>query len=431
MARRPLVVAVVLALALVGLAMPAGATNDPFYSQQWGLQQIHAPSTWGRSTGRGVTIAIVDSGIDLSHPDLARKIVAHESCLNGSCTSGGDDDVGHGSHVAGIAAAVTGNGAGVAGVAPDARLMAVKVLTNQGNGTASGSCSDVGLGIRWAVDHGARVINLSLGGSAIKLVLIGIQQSCSDLTSAADYAVSKGAVVAVAAGNDGLNGTAYNDPNLIVVGALGPNGQVASSYSNTGADVYAPGGESNGAQCTAQTCVVSTWINNGYEYDEGTSMATPFVSGVAAQLLAEGYSNAAAMSRIKTMTSTTPDGYKALNDAAAVGAGGSTTGGGTTSGTSGGGTSGGGTTGHSGSSSGTATRPRSPSPSAKASSPASASASASPAASPSVLAIRERTAPAGSTDSSIPEAIAGGLAALVAGSIVVWRRRRARFGGTR
>jgi subtilisin family serine protease len=418
-------VAVLVALVIAAVALPAGASNDPFYSQQWALAQIHASSAWSRSTGRGITIAIVDSGIDLTHEDLASKIVAHETCLNGSCSDGGADDVGHGTHVAGIAAAVTGNGRGVAGVAPGASLMSVKVLTPDGNGGAQGNCSDIGLGIRWAADHGARVINLSLGIDAIKVLVVGIQQSCSDLTSAADYAVQqRGAVVVVAAGNDALSSTAYSDPNLIVVGATGPSGRVAY-YSNTGATVYAPGGDDgnrNPNTCAISTCVVSTWdtSNDAYAIAEGTSMATPHVSGIAALLLAEGYSNTAAMSRIQTLTSTTPDGYPEADAAAAVGVSPRGSGGGTT-GRSGGSTSGGSST---GSGSKATVRPATVRPTRSPSSAPSASGSASPSpsASPSVLAIHDTK---GGGGLAAPAAVAGALAVGIAAALLVARRRRA------
>src|SRR5207249_216773 len=135
--------------------------NDPLFPHQWGLTQIKAPDAWAHGAlGAGVTIAIVDTGVDLNHPDLGSKIVAGADLVSGeTCTPGDQDLNGHGTHVAGIAAALTNNGIGVAGTAPDAKIMPVRVLDS----TGSGSTDDVAAGIRWAADHGAQVINLSLG----------------------------------------------------------------------------------------------------------------------------------------------------------------------------------------------------------------------------------------------------------------------------
>src|SRR5687767_2286728 len=137
--------AVAAAIALGAPAAAQAAPNDPFYGLQWGQQQLHTEPAWTRSTGAGATIAIVDSGVDLDHPDLAGKIAGGvtfvgcadqpSGCGNGDWQSGGPEagepDT-HGTHVAGIAGAVTGNGVGVAGTAPDARLLAVKVLGEEG-----------------------------------------------------------------------------------------------------------------------------------------------------------------------------------------------------------------------------------------------------------------------------------------------------------
>src|SRR4051794_19040579 len=170
-----------LALGAVSLAIglapalavaPPATPDDPGFSKQWGLQSIGAPGAWATATGRGTTIAIVDSGVALTHEDLqGGKIVGAVSCLDtngyaGACRTGGQDDDGHGTHVAGIAAATTNNGTGVAGVAPDASLLVVKVLRHGCDAlgcTASGTSADVAAGIVYAADHGADVINLSLG----------------------------------------------------------------------------------------------------------------------------------------------------------------------------------------------------------------------------------------------------------------------------
>jgi subtilisin family serine protease len=307
--RRPILFALAVGI-VAASALPAWSASDPSRSKQWGLSRIHADTAWATTKGAGVTIAVVDTGIDLNHPDLQSKIAGHYTCIGGSCTSGGNDDNGHGSHVAGIAAAATGNGVGIAGVAPSAKLMAVKVLKSDG----SGKCSDIAVGIRFAADHGARVINLSLGPELGLLDLL-LGNGCIDtLESAAAYAYNKGDVVVIAAGNDGL-GSLYSSSALEVVGATGPHDEVAS-YSNTGADVYAPGGDASGS-CSASSCIYSTWIN-GYQVEQGTSMATPHVAGVAALLLSQGYSNTQAVKRINS-TADSVNGILRLNAARAVG----------------------------------------------------------------------------------------------------------------
>ena len=314
--KRPVLTSLAAALLACALVSPAYASTDPGRSQQWGLTKIHADQAWTKTKGAGITIAIVDTGIDLTHPDLKAHIGSHYDCTSGSCVGGataGDDDNGHGSHVAGIAAAVTNNGVGIAGVAPSAKLMAVKVLDSEGNGR----CSDIVTGIRFASDHGARVINLSLGPGTQLLDLIFGNSCLRDLQTAADYAHGRGDVVVIAAGNDSIK-AAYSDSSLEVVGATGPNDEVAS-YSNTGADVYAPGGDAGGNCQNSSNCILSTWMNGGYAVDQGTSMAAPHVSGLAALLLSEGYSNTQAVARINS-TADSVNGIDRINAMRAVGA---------------------------------------------------------------------------------------------------------------
>jgi subtilisin family serine protease len=303
MARRSLATCA-LTLAFASLLAPSWAAGDPKRALQWGLTRVRADQAWSASKGAGVTIAILDSGIDLTHPDLKNKIVSHYTCID-SCTSGGDDNNGHGSHVAGIAAASTSNGIGVAGVAPAAKLMAVKIVGANG----SGSCSDIDLGVRWATDHGADVINMSFGPDFTIDLLCGLQD-------AAEYAWNKGVVVIVAAGNDGLINF-YGSSSLIVVGATGPNDEPAS-YSNAGADIYAPGGNRGRAPCNPAICVYSTWKDGGYASIQGTSMATPHISGIAALLLARGYKNTQILPRLRS-TADDVDGILRVNAARAVG----------------------------------------------------------------------------------------------------------------
>src|SRR4051794_3049053 len=141
----------------------AQPVNDPVFPDQWGLEQIKAPGAWARGDrGSGATIAVIDTGADLSHPDLAGNLVAGTDLTppaDQGCP-GEQDENGHGSHVAGIAAAVTNNGVGGAGTAPAAKVMPVRVL----NADGEGDDATVIAGIRYAADHGAKVINMSLGG---------------------------------------------------------------------------------------------------------------------------------------------------------------------------------------------------------------------------------------------------------------------------
>ncbi len=246
--------------------------NDPGYGSQWGLPKIKAPAAWDITTGDSdVIIAVVDTGIDLSHPDLSclDKLTSGWDFVNNDASP--DDDYGHGSHVAGIAAACTNNSIGVAGVAWRSRLMPVKVL----NGSGAGSYEDVAIGITYAVDHGADIVNLSLGG---------IDES-SALADAVQYAYDHGVLVVVAAGNCAqyysgspcyglINPIIYPAayPTTLAVAATDSSDNWANfSEHHSYVDVAAPG-----------VSIYSTWKNNGYAWLQGTSMATPYVAGLAA-----------------------------------------------------------------------------------------------------------------------------------------------------
>lgn len=305
-----LFIAVLMGLMLAAVAPPAGAAIDPHRPRQWGLDRIQAEKAWAVSKGVGIRIAIVDSGIDLNHPDLKGNVSSAVTCIRGACKTGGNDDNGHGSHVAGIAAASTGNGTGIAGVAPSAKLMAVKVLDADGNG----DCRDIDRGIRWSVDHGADVINLSLGPE-IGLVDTLFGGDCvTAIQGGAQYAWNKGAVVVAAAGNDSLR-SVYESSALIVVGATGPSDRPAY-YSSSDADIFAPGGDAV-LSCSEARCIFSTWLD-GYRLDQGTSMAAPHISGVAALLLARGYSKTQVLSRIRNSADDV-NGTLRVNAARAVG----------------------------------------------------------------------------------------------------------------
>ncbi|MBN1451973.1 MAG: peptidase S8 [Anaerolineales bacterium] len=234
--------------------------NDTGWNNQYGLVNIRAPQGWDFATGStAVTIAIVDTGVDYGHLDLAGKLLAGYDFVNGDPNP--QDDNGHGTHVAGIAAAASNNGSGVAGVSWGARILPVKVLDAFGNGTYADTAS----GIIWAADNGAQVINLSLGGDSPSSVL----------ADAVNYADGQGAILVAAAGNTGINSVLYpaRYPNVLAVAAT-DNADNRAGFSNYGpeVDLAAPGVD-----------IYSTWPG-GYGYDSGTSMSAPFVTGLVAIL---------------------------------------------------------------------------------------------------------------------------------------------------
>jgi thermitase len=238
--------------------------NDPAWDLQYGLRNIRAPQGWSYSTGTGwVTIAIIDSGVDRFHPDLVTKTLAGYDFVNND--NDPQDDYGHGTHVAGIAAAASNNGIGIAGASWGAQIMPIKVLNASGNGTYA----NVANGIIWAVDNGAQVINLSLGGPAYSAIL----------ESAVDYAFQRGVVLVAASGNAGGSSVYYpaRYTQVIAVGATDSSNQ-RGAFSNfgDGMEVVAPG-----------VAIYSTELGGGYSYRNGTSMAAPFVSGLAAILIGQ------------------------------------------------------------------------------------------------------------------------------------------------
>ncbi len=268
--------------------------NDPMLGVEWGLTKINAPGAWDRTTGSAaVVVAVVDSGVDLDHPDLKANLLAGYDAVDLAGVSPrpgwhweGDyltrdndpqDEVGHGTHVAGTIAAVTNNATGVAGVTWKCKILPVKVLARMvrnidGAVTGSGTAVDIAFGIRWAADHGAHIINLSLGGYNDAFVE----------KDAVAYAQAKGCVVVAAMGNDDVSDPHYPAayPDVVAVGAINQNEQRVSKAntggrwgSNMGAwiDVVAPGVD-----------IRSTVWDNAYADYSGTSMATPHVSGVAA-----------------------------------------------------------------------------------------------------------------------------------------------------
>ena len=295
-----------IALVAVGSATSTATTNDSLRSKQWGLGQIHAEAAWRTSTGNGAVVAVVDTGVDLKHPDLAGQLVqgaTFTGCQKGPrpCGNGnfrgpdgknnGDE---HGTHVAGIVAAATDNGIGVAGVAPDAAVMPVKVLE-----AGSGSYQDIAAGVRWAANHNADVINLSLGGlpGTQALPITGLETQLSDAIA---YARSRGVLTVAAAGNSST--PLCSDPaftaDVICVAATDRN-EAKAWYSELPVKtdlkaVAAPGGAGlvscdDDIWSTVPTGTGSAACGkSAYDAYAGTSMATPHLPRVAALLYAQG-----------------------------------------------------------------------------------------------------------------------------------------------
>jgi subtilisin family serine protease len=298
-------------------AFDGPTTGDPLAPAQWGLNQVKAPGAWSRGArGAGATIAVLDSGVDLAHPDLQGKLLSGTDYVTeGDGCPGPQDENGHGTHVAAIAAAVTGNDAGGAGVAPDAKILPVRVLRANGSEPKAGVVYE---GIRWAADNGADVINLSLADLPLLATLDGTDE---DAQKAVDYAWSKGAVVVAAASNEAFPLCNYPSAakNAVCVAATDFNGMPAgySNFPNSpdGAlGVRAPGGTGSQFFCEDSIDIWSaTWPGEsidsscgdvkGYETFAGTSMASPYAAGVAALLAGRGLSNAQIVECLRTTSS--------------------------------------------------------------------------------------------------------------------------------
>lgn len=261
--------------------------NDEYYFRQWSLPLISAPYAWSITTGsRDVVVAVLDTGLRADHPDIDRNaLVAGQNFVNDQRASNYTDnvrDMSHGTMVAGIIGARTNNGTGVAGLNWSVSLMPVRVLSSTGGGSVAG----VGQGIRWAVDNGADVINMSLAWDA----------NSNDpgerfVVEQIEYAISRGVTLVAGAGNDnGRITMPAAHPDVIAVGAVDKSKQRAW-YSNYGPqlDIVAPGGSQTGT--TYRDGVLSTDVVSGslyYSYQQGTSFASPHVAGVVALMYANG-----------------------------------------------------------------------------------------------------------------------------------------------
>lgn len=263
--------------------------NDEMYSKQWNLQAINMPAAWDVTAGEGITVAVIDTGVTRTS-DLANT-----AFVPGYDFVDDDEDAtdlhGHGTHVAGTIAQSTNNGLGVAGVAHKAKIMPIRVLDANG----FGNVADIAEGIRFAADHGATVINMSLGG----------RSAATTMQEAVTYAHNKGVTLVAAAGNDGRSGSSYPARYEYVIGvsALGPTGEKAP-YSNfgVGVDISAPGGAKT--QEHPEWGILQQTLNRRnpreavFEYYQGTSMASPHVAGVAALVQSQGITDPDQVERI-------------------------------------------------------------------------------------------------------------------------------------
>jgi len=245
---------------------PAAYPDDPMFAQQYSHKVANSQAGWAIQKGaENVVLAIVDTGVDVTHPDLAAKMLKGWNVVDD--TDAMADPQGHGTHCAGIAAALTNNKTGVAGVAPNVKILPVRVLDDNGSGTYA----DVANGILWAADHGAHVISMSLGGPSSSKVI----------EDAVKHAISKDALLVAAMGNDGNGRPSYPAAiaGVMAVGSSDKNDN-RSSFSQYGKwhSVIAPG---SGILSTFPTHS-SGMPGTNYGSISGTSMATPFVAGLAA-----------------------------------------------------------------------------------------------------------------------------------------------------
>ncbi|MGC0238282.1 S8 family serine peptidase [Arthrobacter sp. SD76] len=304
----------------------AAASEDTFFGRQYALQNdgqdivnnhdtatstkpapikidggtpdadVDAVEAWAITSGTGVRVAVLDSGVDLDHEDISSKVILR---ANFSGSNNNDDKYGHGTHVAGIVAATANNNKGVAGVCPGCTILAGKVLSDNGIGTSSGLAN----GINWAASNGAKVINMSLAVRASRT-----------LEAAVNNAWNKGVVLVAAAGNGGGQTKMYPGayPNVIAVGAT-DNSDAKASFSTFGAswvDIAAPGVAVFSTFPNHESALAGTGKKRSLNYDigDGTSMASPIVAATVALTWSANPGASNSVVRAKVESSTDPAG---------------------------------------------------------------------------------------------------------------------------
>jgi len=300
-------------VAVAPIAAPTheGFPNDPLYSKQWHMRSIGMPEAWKLADGNGVIVAVLDTGVAYEDyknfhllPDLKgiTFVDPYDFVAN---TKHANDDHGHGSHVTGTIAQVTDNGIGVAGIARNVRIMPLKVLSGSGSGSVGGIAD----AIRYAADHGAKVINMSLGGAFPSAVL----------KKAVAYAHGKGVTVVCAAGNESRGRVGYPAayPGAIAVSATQSDDAI-TFYSNWGKDIdiAAPGGNTRSDDggrnnpdggVLQNTIAIGNPTKDDYYSFMGTSMASPHVAGVAALVVGEGVTDPDMVERVLKDSARKPD----------------------------------------------------------------------------------------------------------------------------
>jgi serine protease len=282
-------------------AKPADFPNDTCFRYQWHLRQIGLPDAWKLGQGKGVTVAVIDTGVSRVGDLAETNFVPGFNFVSNNANA--EDDHGHGTHVAGTIAQSTNNKLGVAGVAFGVSIMPIKVLSARGSGSMAG----IAQGIRWAADHGAQVINMSLGGPF----------PVGTIANAVKYARAKGVTIVAAAGNDGHGKVSYpaRYPGVIAVAATQFD-ESTTFYSNWGpeVDIAAPGGnvrvDQNGDGkpdgVLQHTIVPGNTSQTDYLWFMGTSMASPHIAGVAALIVGAGVRKPDAVEEILLGTARAP-----------------------------------------------------------------------------------------------------------------------------
>jgi subtilisin family serine protease len=248
-------------------------SNDTLRRQQWALDRLRAEKMWRKSSGRRVVVAVIDTGVQANHPDLKGRVLKGRDFVDGDRSA--SDRNGHGTHIAGIVAARANNRRGIAGLAPSARILPVRVLDSAGNGNTLNAAR----GIVWAVNKGADVINLSFAGNQVD----------TQMQAAVDYAVKRNVVVVAAAGNQGCAAPITYPaalPGVIGVAASNRYDRIASfSSCGTAVDVTAPGVSIKSTMIKRANADLRCSYGKSYCQLSGTSMASPYVAAAAAIII--------------------------------------------------------------------------------------------------------------------------------------------------